>query len=397
MSGASVGEFNDLVEATGPVYVTGPESLVNDAVKNTYYFGRLLRGDVNQLKKLRGGSDIRDNIVFRDNGTGEFYQPGASHDWQNPQRLERVQLFWRFLMVHMSWTEQEILLNQGIALGTDDARFQQYVDILMEKETIMWTAKWNFMENALWATPDVNTMEGEGAAFKDPYSIPAFINEEANGLFGTDDSFANPWTTVEGLDPTSADVNGKWEPQTSGYLETEFDTPVVTPSGLINSFDSMWQDVYFEQPYTQKQYFEDERLNKQMICTSKAGRSFYQQELRRGQDHFIAGPQDPAYPDPMFHGIPVVRVSTLDDAPLYADASDGRVDEITAVKSGPRYYWVNGNYLFPTFHSDRYFYKHEVTKHFNVPDTWVCPVATWYNVMCTSRQRQGIVSPINVP
>jgi len=386
MAGAGIAlvNFNDFVEGTGPAYVTGPKSLVNEGVKHTYYFGRLMRGDKNTKKIIQGGESIRESIVFQDNGSFETHLPGANHDWVNPQRLKKVEAQWRYTMCHMSWVEQEIIHNQAIKYGNEDVRFHQYVDLLYEKETIMWSSKWNGLEDLLWALPVAADMETESGT--EPYSIPAFINELTNGLY-------TGWTTVEGIDPTAADVDSKFAPQQVGYNESNSDHAVNVADNVISKFDLMWHDVMFEQPETQKQYFEDPRLNNQMILCSKAGRRVVMQMLRASQDHFVTGAQDPAYPDPMYYMIPIKRVSTLDTANLYAATAGGFTSEDVADITGPRYYWVNGNYMYPVFEEERYFHKYEVTKHHNVPDTWVCPVATWYNILCTSRQRQGIVYP----
>ena len=64
------------------------------------------------------------------------------------------------------------------------------------------------------------------------------------------------------------------------------------------------------------------------------------------------------------------------------------------IAKGPRYYFVNGNYLTPIFHSKRYFKTHEVLRHPNQPFTYVMPVDCWHNLFCNSRQRHGIVTPI---
>lgn len=393
MSGNPLSDFADFVEGTGPVKVTGARNFIMEGVKNMYYFGRLLDPDVSSSKNLRGGSSIRESITFQDNGTWEKYQPGANHTWVNPQRLDRIQLHWRFGMAHMSWTEQEILLNDAVMLGDDGARFQQFVDIRNEKEALMWAAKWNGLETDLWKQPNAATMEGEGTGFIDTYSIPAFINEEANGLFGQVVGGAGEFTTIETIDPTAASVDGRFTPQ----IQTYDAVTAGDDNNVLANFDTMFMEVMFEQPRTQAEYWQPGRLNKQMILTSTRGRAHYMFLLREGQDHFIAGNQDPSYPDPQYNGIPVARVSELDTALLYDDGSSGYTTEVlagaAAANNAPRYYWVNGNYLFPVFHPERYFYKHEVTKHHEVPDTWVCPVATWYNVMCTSRQRQGIVTP----
>jgi len=396
VTGTALADFNDFVEGTGPTYVTGPKSLINEAVKNTYWFGRLIQGAKAKKKMIQGGANLRESIIFQDNGTFETYLPGANHDWKNPQRLNKIQVEWRYTLAHMAWVEQEILNNEIVSYGTDDAKFHEYVNIRNEKETLMWTAKWNGLEDLLWAQPNVNTMEATDGT--EPNSIPVFINQDTDGLWGAGHagSPTGDYTgsTVEGLDPTASAVNSRFTPQTATY--STLDNAAST--GLFPAFDDMFMDVQFDQPPTMKMYWEDPRYNKQMIVTTKAGRKNYMGILRTTQDHFIAGAQDPAYPDPMFNGIPVSRASTLETATLYEDAVSGAVtteDDAAGTTgfTGPRYYWVNAEYLYPVFHAQRYFYKHEVTKHHNVPDTWVCPVATWYNLICTSRQRQGIIYP----
>jgi hypothetical protein len=210
MTGTALNQFNDFVEATGPTYVTGPEDLVNDAQLNTYSFGALMGGDTGKKKMIQGGSDIRESIVFEDNGTFTFRLPGETRNWVNPQKLEKTKVFWRFSEAHMSWTRQEVMLNDRVKYGDAEARFQAYVDLRNEKELLMWTAKWNGMEQQLWAKPTVAEMEAEGG--KQPYSVPAFINGETNGLFVPGDSAT--FTTIEGIDPTDTTIGrNKFVPQ----------------------------------------------------------------------------------------------------------------------------------------------------------------------------------------
>lgn len=387
MAGFALNEFADFTEATGPTYVTGPKSMVVEALRNTNYFGRLANGDHNGVKIIQGGADIRESIVFQHNQTGETYQPGQSHDWKNPQRLRKILANWRYTMVHMSWTEQEILLNDKISYGDEDTRFQQYVDIRNEKELLMWAAKWELLEDLLWAEPDLAAMEGEGEGFTEPYSIPVFINEDTNGLFARHPS--GTWTVVEGIDPTATYANSRFTCQQNTYSSKV----AGADDNILGAFDETIEDVKFEIPPMHQQYWEDPRLNKQMILTTKVGKKACRVLLRAGQSHYVVGGQDAAYPNPMYENIPIQRVSTLETATLYDDGASDNTTEALADLKGPRFYWVNGNYLFPVFHREKYFTKGEVTKHHNVPDTWVCPVATWYNVICTSPRRQAIVSP----
>jgi hypothetical protein len=66
----------------------------------------------------------------------------------------------------------------------------------------------------------------------------------------------------------------------------------------------------------------------------------------------------------------------------------------TTIDKGARYWFVNGQYLTPIFHSTRYMKKHDVMRHPNQPFTWVQPVDCWWNLFCNSRQRHGIIAPL---
>jgi len=41
-------------------------------------------------------------------------------------------------------------------------------------------------------------------------------------------------------------------------------------------------------------------------------------------------------------------------------------------------------------------YQHPAMRHPNQPFTTIVPVDSWYNFVCRSRQRQGILSPFGV-
>jgi len=359
---------------------------VMEAVKNTYWFGRLIQGQRAKKKMISGGANLRHSTIFQDSGSLETYLPGASHQWQNVQRLQRVQVEWRYAMAHMSWVEQEIINNEIVAYGDDEARFCEFVNIRNEKETICWASIWNGLENLLWQVPFPEDMESADGT--EPFSIPFHINEDTSGLFNPRTVAA--FTTKQGLSPTAAAVAGRYQPQVATYSSAGVG---VTDNNIVVAFDNMSELLTYEQPPTMQQYWEDPRYNKQMIVTTRRGRAIYKNLLRQFQDHFVAGPQDPAYPDPQYFGIPIQRASTLEGLALYDTGASTLGDEFNATNDGPRFYFLNAEYLYPVFHARRYFHKYEVTKHHNVPDTWVLPIAIWFNTICTSYQRQGIVSP----
>lgn len=395
MGGVPMSALLDFAEGTTSTYLNGPMGLVMEAVKNTYWFGRLIQGQRSKKKMISGGANIRQSIVFQDSASLETYLPGAPHAWNNPQRLKKLQAEWRYTMAHMSWIEQEILNNEIVQYGDDEARFCEFVNIRNEKEAICWASIWNGLENLLWQVPFSADMESADGT--EPYSIEAFINEDTSGLFNPRTTPSTTWSTIETVDPTAAGITPKFTPQ-QGTYSSAVATGAGSENNIISSMDNMAELLTFEQPPTMAQYWEDPRYNKQMIVTTRRGRAIYKQLLRAGQDHFVAGPQDPAYPDPQYYGIPIQRASTLEGLALYRNnAGTGLLDEFTdaggTAGRGPRFYFLNAEYLFPVFHARRYFYKYDVTKDHNVPDTWVLPIAVWYNLVCTSRQRQGILSP----
>lgn len=397
MSGIALNQFNDFTLATTSVKVSGSESLVNDAQLNTYSFGALMGGDTGRKKMIQGGKTITENIVFQDNGTFRFTLPGETQTWVNPQKLVQSEYHWRFSLAHMAWTRQEVLLNDRIKYGNEENRFLAFVDLRNEKEQLMWTAKWNGVEAQAWAEPDTGAMEAAGG--KQANSIPVFINEATNGLFNPGTG-GTTWTTVGGIDPTvTTQGQTAWVPQTRTYTqEITTEDHMYSPGNILAEMSALWRDVRFEQPPTMQAYFDDPRFNRHCIFTSKVGHTAAEIAVRMSNDRLVggAGPQDWGYSDPAYRGIPIKWVSTLDTATLYENS--GTTDVVTEGAStadniGPRFYLINSQYLYPVFHDEMYFEKDEISRHHNDPDTFVCPVATWYNIICTSRQRQGMLSP----
>ena len=176
----------------------------------------------------------------------------------------------------------------------------------------------------------------------------------------------------------------------------------------------MFMRLKYEAPATRAQYFESDNLNRQMILTSREGVQYYRRLLRLSNDTLV-NYQDSAYNNPVYSGVDVTYCSDLDTAAIFTantssvndnyagsngvasqNALTGLGTELqdVTVNKGPRFYFVNGNYLTPIFHSKRYFKTHDVLRHPNQPFTYVMPVDCWMNLFCNSRQRHGIVAPL---
>jgi hypothetical protein len=399
--GSALSTFTDFVASTGPAYLTSADDVVNEAVKNSYLLGRFLKG-ADKAFVLQGGANIKDVLMLDEQSTAINYQPDDTFVWSGPQVASTLALEWRFTSDHMKWSDQEVELNAAGA--SSESRFQQFKARKRMLEQRLWTSKINFMEDRLFAVPNKATMEATTGA--DQYSIPAFVNEHVNGLFGegvtgTDvTTVGSKWTVVETIDPA---VKTRWVPQLVQYgSATVNDTgATLATTNIVQAFDEMFHKVRFQTPPTKQEYFENGKMYAQFIACSRKGLTIYQNLLRASQDRFtgVAGFQDPAFVSPSFAGIDLVYVRNLDTAAIYEnEAQTGYVAESnasndTGENQGPRYYWLNGQYLCPVFHSSRYMEKKAPMVHPNQPYTTVVPVDTWWNIVCRSRQRQGIVGP----
>lgn len=443
----SIQTFNDFMTTTGPAYLTSADAVINEAVKNTYAFSRLLKGKSRE-QTIQGGTEIRDVIMFDDARTYDHYQPNDTFTWRNPQVTDYVRAPWRFHLDHMSWTDAEIELNTGETSASTKVAYKRLKRI---KEQRMWTSMLNGFEEDLWAVPSITGMEDESG--KLPYSLPYFLSEVATyfggalGRRGTAPYTAssntattvmrispfteNRWTNVvelyncksTALTPLGAD----WGTVTNASLTNNTVYSQQGPSGavatthsignLFNAMDVMFMRLKYEAPSTRQQYFENDNLNRQMILTSRLGVQNYRNALRLSNDTLVSY-QDASYSSPAYAGIDVTYCSDLDNAAIFP-AHSGAVTQslvgyngrtaananfagfgtetgTNTIVQAPRYFFVNGNYLTPIFHARRYFKQHDVLRHPNQPFTYVQPVDCWSNLFCNSRQRHGVVAPINL-
>jgi hypothetical protein len=374
---SALSTFTDFIDTTGPSFLTSAEDVVNEACKNNYLLRRFLRGQ-GPSETVQGGSSIKDTIMFDEESTFQYYEPNQTFTWENPQVVENWEIQWRFCVDHMAYTDAEVELNVGTGMSRA-ARHTAYKRLKRIKEQRLWTSILNGMEDALFSIPSNGAMEATTGT--KPYSIPAFLNEETNGLY-------SGFTSVQGLAPATY---SKWVPQQKTYGSTDVDNA----DNIISKMDELFLDVQFTPPPSHQEYFDDPSLNAMFIACSKAGQRIYTQLLRSSQDTFVtASRQDPAYQSPKYAGIDLVHAPKLDE---YAGYTGGTKTELTATDKGPRYYFINGNYMKFVFHTTRYMYQHPAMRHPNQPFTTIVPVDSWYNFVCRSRQRQGILSPTGTP
>jgi hypothetical protein len=400
MSGTAVTLFNNFMEAQGPLYVTSPEDVYNDAqLFKTWSTGALMGGDRGKRRMVTGGSEIRFATFFETGQVTRHVQPGETRTWSQPQKLVHGAAPMRYRESHMAWTRQVIMHNQGLRNG----EFDQYVNHKHHLEQVMWTDYWNFDEAHIWSEPNYSEMEVMTGTEGQFYSIPAFINEYTNGLFNNSGTAGTAWTRIHGLDPTSTTRGqNRYVHNTVTYSNAVTSAnSVFSNSTILTAFTKAWFAVNWTKPPKNGEYFDDVSINNQTIYCSPEGQLAYEIALRGSQDAFVmSGRQDSAYNGPTYNGIPMRRVSALTTATIYPAGTAGAITNNLAESStallynaGPRYYFVDSNTMFPFFDPDMFFERGEVRNHFNDPDTFVQPVFIWGNMLCPRRSTHCLVRP----
>ena len=424
MSGTALSKFADFIASTGPAYLTGPDVLVNEAVERNYLWGELARGRTGA--NVQSGTEIKDALMLDASNTFEFYKPNATFSYRNPQVIDSVSAPWRFAVDHMAFTDHEIELNAGEGLSRDGLK-TVYKRLKRQKEQRMVTSLINGMEASLFADPVADQAEIEGATGSKPFPLSVLINEiitsSANTQLGEVRGGGKPkgYSSIMGIDPFD---EPRWTNQVAFYDKSNLPSTsqvAVTPTnatnivtdddsvddadgntevpvgGLLNCFDDMFLKCEYTAPAQFSEYFDNASMRSQIIACSREGLNQYTDQLRNENDRLVS-PQDPAYAQPSYAGIPLRYISKLDTAAMYPKddyaGSTSSATEAAAERPGARYHFINAEYLSCVLHGRHFFKKSDVMRHPNQPYTSIVLCDTWWNLMARSRQRHGIIAPV---
>lgn len=392
MSGTAIDVFTDFMLSTGPAFLTGPEDIVNDAVKVTYTLPRFIFGKT-MREMIQGGNSIKDNIFLGVDSNSANYKPNAEFNYRNPQVLTQWSISWRFTKDEMVWTDHEIGLNTGEM--SEGARHQKFKTLKFSKEQNLYTGLMQFVDDQFWAQPD--TVEMEASDGEKPYTLAAFITQGGAGappLQGATgiaplDGFGGTWTTVMGINPTTKVA---WRNAVEPYDGFGAMVGFAGDKHIFTAMSRIYYRLRFDRLPRHPQY-SDPTSAPTFIPASLFGLTRYEDSLRVNQDTFVtAGRQDPAFDGPQYRGIELVYVSDLDAAALYNNTGTP-ASEAAAAITGPRFWFVNGQYILKTIHRDRFFYKKPPFSPSKQPYTHIMIVDIWHNNVCRSRKRQGMVVP----
>jgi hypothetical protein len=377
-TGSAVSVFGNWLALNRDAALTTGEHIVNDAVQNTYLLGEMMRGrDI--MEVVRGGRYISERVKLADQGNFRTYSPGEDRNPRRAPTIRTIFFDWRFMENDIPYTDAELTLGEG----DEFTRFQSFSQSLRQE---LKTDHFNGMEALLTARPDATLMEGIGNRPGQMNSIFHFIWEDDADQNG--DFHPPGYTVIAGLNPATEE---RWRNAVERYDSTQIDHPHL---GIFAAFDTMFLRLRFIPPPRAEDYFENDDLRKLKVLSNLDGVNLYQQLLREGNDHFRAGPQDPSYGSPVFKGIPIIWISNLDDELLEVDASNAYTGNPWPA-GRPRFVCINCMFLYPVFHPANFM---KVTDPVNggirQRDTDSLFMVSWCNVVCKSRQRQGMIAPL---
>jgi hypothetical protein len=376
--------FADFLLSADSSYINDPNK-VAEAVSNRSFMWRRLLSGKTPKEYLQGGKSIQTFLQLDDQGSAHFYGIGDEESPTQPQTVTALESPWRFMRASYTYDDETVKLNTA-GLGRT-ARHKQYFKFKQQLEGAMWIDMYKLMEAQLWAVPDGSEMESTTSGSQ-PQSIPVFVNEDTNGHPAgyTSDSV----TTIQSVSRAS---KAQFRPQ-----QVTYGSAGASGSDLTSRMSRTFRQVKFD-GLPEKEHYGSKSTMPVCVATMLDGLMAFEDTMRAQQDLFVyVGRQDPAYPKPTIHGIPVEYVSELDTAAIFptgtSEAYSTYDDPTTTVNFfGPRFFFLNLDDMCPIFHSEMYMEKHPALTPYRQPSRHTVYVDTYYNLFLKNSRTQGILYP----
>jgi hypothetical protein len=366
---SSLQKFVDFQLVTRQKLLSSPDTLVNQATKyRTNLISRMMKG-LTAKEMIQSGTEIVDFVQLKTTSSFGFFNPTDTFNYTGDNSLTQISVPWRFAKVYSVTYEHELDLNQG-------GEGEIFKRLKNAKNAVMEQSFWEGMEDALWATPNFDTMEGTlGQNVGQPLSLRCFITDDggaptaSNG--GSTGATAS-WTSVMGVSPSTYT---NWKNQYETFDNTSAATRRNT---LIEAMDAMWLDVQWESPSTSEEYFKSTNMSKLMIVCNKT--SYLELvSLATAKNNVLTPKNDLGYQNGtvVYHGIPIKYVAKL--------------DTIDTTHAAYTYRFINFNHIKPIFNSKHFRRKRKYDGGANNPNAMVVLEDTWLNLWNANRREHGIV------
>ncbi len=353
---------------------------------------RLMEGK-DPEKVIQNGKTIRNFIQLEQKGTTHFFGPGGRETPSDPQVATRHETPWAFIRDDITWDDEALDTHEG-----DTA--QTFFDLKRFLEQKSWLDKINFIETSgLWGVPDSATMETNNPKPKIRHmqSFPVLVNEENNGT--ANESIPIGYTgnsvfTVQGVDPRPTGDGTGWRCQQRIYSGGPFGPGV---DEVLHALSWMSRKVRFRGLPLGKGAYSSKATMPAVVWCSIDGITMMEESMRQAQDTFVyMGRQDPAYPSPTIHGVPVEDLEFWETAGIFptgAAAAYSTEGDQAGNIGGPRFGFYNLNDIYLVVHSEKFFYKHPVRTPYDSPTRHTIYVDTYCNLTTQNRRTSGMVFP----
>lgn len=370
--------FTDFLIATRQKMLTSPNELSNQATLYRTYLIPLMFKGLSEKEMVQGGSEIVDHIQLSIQRSFRNYNPTDNFNYTADSSLTQVKAPWRFWMVDSVTYKHEIELNNG----TPAEIFKR---LKVAKEKRMQQDFWEGMENQLWATPEVATMEsttltGTGK----PYSLRCFITDNGGAPTSSNGGVTGSnWSTVMQVNPTTYT---NWKNQFETYDNTSQTTREAT---FIPAMDLMWLDVQFMSPATSEEHFKSTTLQKLQIVMNKVTHAMLV-KLATAKSNILSPANVPGINTDLgwangrllYHGLPIKYIGALDSIDTGSD---------TGTTPKYRCRFINFNHFKWIFHKNNF--RNLIRKDGGAsnPHAEVLIDDTWGQLWCANRRENGIV------
>ena len=385
--------YNRTTASTSVVFQSGADKFVNDIGKRTYIGSAFLAG---RSKKdiYAGGIRIKDRLLLETRSALNRRRPGQKVEVGNPGSHNDHSLHWAYYDGQLRWDEVEIAHNVDETKMSRKGMKTYVKDVMVQKEQDLYANLINDYDDLFFAKPNAGLMEHLSQADGESpmmVSIPVFINEEANGLYTGYSDTNGDFSTIMGIDPT---VYTRWVPQQVTYDYANY-SDVTNASNLFAALDLMARRTHFKPPTKFNKYFQgDTPVDRFMCITGEDGATLHSNAMRANGEFFLTdGKQDGSYSNSKARGIDIMEYQDLDNAELYDDGSNGLTTQDSAAAPGPRFYFINLDYMWTKFFAGKFFNKGKVKELADTDGAFRQPVFLWTQLWCSSRRRHGIVYP----
>lgn len=422
--GITLPNWGDFYRITGPVVLSGPASIPNEAQNRSYLTSWWLNY-TSEIDQLKGGNQIREFPMIDTSSNAQNTLPGAVRTVNYGQTMATLAQEWRMTEDVMGINQIIIDLNKH---GADAGSMMQTFKYEMAKnERALATSLNNKLDADLCAQPDVTKHVGTGTNALDPMSIWEAVNEYGADattggqvIFDTSDprypyngagsnaGLPNGYTTIAGIDTTV--LAGAWYRcwqigYNGGTTQANITLSTASPqaSDLLTAFIEATNLVQYQAlPWRAGEATENNPLYNPEYCfpVSMKGQALVQKTMLAAQNFFRVDPQDPFYPNPRFAGIPFLPWQAMDGAKVFPTSSTtapvvgAGVTEMSADLAGPRFPLISKKWLRWFFHTDYFFYFWPTKYPALQWDTEFHPVTCLHNRLATSRRKLAMIFPM---